>query len=185
MNLFYGKAGCGACHGGVFQTDHGFHAVAMPQIGPGKGDDMPGYADGLDDFGREQVTGNSRDRYRFRTPTLRNVALTAPYGHTGAYNSLDAMVRHKLDAVYALNDYDTGQAVLPSRPDLDSLDFIVMNDAARRQAIAESCEIRPIALKERDTQALLAFLHALTDPAVLDMRNDVPADVPSGLPVWD
>ncbi len=36
MELFYGKAGCGTCHSGQFQTDHDFHAIAMPQIGPGK-----------------------------------------------------------------------------------------------------------------------------------------------------
>ena len=36
--LFYGKARCGSCHSGKFQTDHDFHAIAMPQIGPGKGD---------------------------------------------------------------------------------------------------------------------------------------------------
>ena len=38
MDLFYGKARCGSCHAGPFQTDHEFHAIAMPQIGPGKND---------------------------------------------------------------------------------------------------------------------------------------------------
>ncbi|MEH6610781.1 MAG: cytochrome c peroxidase [Halioglobus sp.] len=89
MRLFYGKAGCSGCHAGVFQTDHEFHAIAMPQIGPGKGDGT----DGREDFGRERVTGSVAERYRFRTPTLRNIALTAPYGHAGAYNSLAAVVR--------------------------------------------------------------------------------------------
>ncbi|MEO0401568.1 MAG: cytochrome-c peroxidase, partial [Pseudomonadota bacterium] len=36
MDLFYGKADCASCHSGRFQTDHAFHAIAMPQIGPGK-----------------------------------------------------------------------------------------------------------------------------------------------------
>ena len=53
-----------------------------------------------DDFGRERVPGDPADRYRFRTPTLRNVALTAPYGHSGCYNSLRAIeVRDSLNAV--------------------------------------------------------------------------------------
>ena len=56
----------------------------MPQIGPGKGDGATGHGD----FGREQVTGKPRDRYRFRTPTLRNVAVTAPYGHLGQAGDL-------------------------------------------------------------------------------------------------
>ena len=38
LRLFYGPARCASCHGGAFQTDHEFHAIAMPQIGPGKGD---------------------------------------------------------------------------------------------------------------------------------------------------
>ena len=62
MRLFYGRASCSSCHSGVFQTDHDFHAVGMPQIGPGKGDDLPGFDDGLDDFGRERVTGMEADR---------------------------------------------------------------------------------------------------------------------------
>jgi len=185
MNVFYGKGGCGSCHQGTFQTDHDFHAIAMPQIGAGKGDNLPGYDDGHDDFGRERVSGDSADRFRFRTPSLRNVALTPPYGHAGAYNTLEAVVHHHLDAVNSLHEYDTEQATLPSRPDLDELDFVVMDDDSRRAAIAQANELEPVRLKEKDFRELMAFLHALTDPAALDLRGDVPASVPSGLPIWD
>jgi cytochrome c peroxidase len=185
MNVFYGKGGCSNCHSGPFQTDQDFHAVAMPQIGPGKGDNLDGYFDNHDDFGRERVTGDTRDRFHFRTPTLRNIALSPPYGHAGAYNSLEAMVRHILDSVNSLHNYDQEQAVLPYRADLDAIDFIVMDDKNRRNAIADANELDPARLKEKDIQALIAFLHALTDPAALDMRADVPASVPSGLPIWD
>jgi len=185
MNIFYGKGGCSNCHSGAFQTDQDFHAVAMPQIGPGKGDNLAGYYDGHDDFGRESVTGNAHDRFHFRTPTLRNIVLSPPYGHAGAYNSLEAVVLHKLDSVNSLHNYDKEQAVLPSRSDLDAIDFIVMDDQDRRNAIADANELDPVKLKEKDIQALIAFLHALTDPAALDMRGDVPGSVPSGLPVWD
>jgi cytochrome c peroxidase len=185
MNVFYGKGGCSNCHSGPFQTDQDFHAVAMPQIGPGKGDNLDGYFDNHDDFGRERVTGDTRDRFHFRTPTLRNIALSPPYGHAGAYNSLEAMVRHILDSVNSLHNYDQEQAVLPYRADLDAIDFIVMDDKNRRNAIADANELAPARLKEKDIQALIAFLHALTDPAALDMRADVPASVPSGLPIWD
>ena len=183
MVIFRGKAGCASCHAGVFQTDHDFHAIAMPQTGPGKGDNLFGYTDGHDDFGRERVTGNAAHRFRFRTPTLRNVALTAPYGHTGAYNTLEAVVRHHLDTEYALNHYDYSQMVMPSREDLDSIDFIVMNDPARVQAIADANQLLPSRrpLREREIEALIAFLHALTDPAAIDLRSDVPTRVPSGL----
>lgn len=181
MRLFYGRAGCSDCHSGAFQSDQSFHAIAMPQIGAGKGDNLPGYSDGHDDFGRERVTGSPADRFRFRTPTLRNVALTAPYGHAGAYDTLEAMVQHHLDPVNSLNSYDQSQASLPQRADLDALDFIVMNDPTRVAAIAAANELSPVSLSDSEFSALMSFLHALTDPAALDMRKDVPKSVPSGL----
>lgn len=185
MKLFYGKAGCSECHAGTFQTDHGFHAIAMPQIGPGKGHDQPGWSDGLDDLGRGAVTGITADDFRFRTPSLRNVALTAPYGHAGAYGTLEAVVRHHLDPVAALLSYETGQAVMPRREDLDALDFRVMEDPLRVSGIASANELAPSILTDKDVRELTAFLHALTDPAALDLRTDVPESVPSGLPVRD
>ncbi|MGI9434319.1 MAG: cytochrome-c peroxidase, partial [Geminicoccaceae bacterium] len=92
MDLFYGDAGCADCHGGTFQTDQKFHAIAMPQIGPGKNDGFDktywqatGFAGRLEDFGRYRVTFDPADKYQFRTPTLRNVELTGPWGHAGSY----------------------------------------------------------------------------------------------------
>lgn len=179
MKLFYGAAGCAECHSGKFQTDHDFHAIAMPQIGPGKGIGL----NGLDDFGREAVTGEAADHRKFRTPTLRNVALTGPWGHDGAYNSLEGIVRHHLDPVTSLDAYDTEEAVLPPRPDLDALDVVIHNDAASRADIAAANELAPRALSEKQINELMAFLRALTDPGSIDLRIDVPINVPSGLPL--
>jgi len=179
--LFYGKAGCSDCHAGIFQSDQQFHAIAMPQIGPGKGDD----ADGHSDFGRERVTGDVGDRFRFRTPTLRNVALTGPWGHTGAYNTLQAMVDHHFDPVDSLYAYDQSQAALPPRPDLDAVDFIVMNDAARLSEIAGANELDLLPLSEDQIDLLIDFLNALTDPGMVDIRADTPFALPSGLPLAD
>ncbi|NNK31755.1 MAG: cytochrome-c peroxidase [Xanthomonadales bacterium] len=185
MALFYGRANCSSCHEGPFQTDHRYHAIAMPQIGPGKGDRPPGYQDGLGDFGRERVSGDPADRYRFRTPSLRNVAVTAPYGHAGAFGSLEAVVRHHLDPEASLHAYDPQQAILPRRTDLDESDFALIADADRRGEIALRSELEPTRLSGDDLTALLAFLHALTDPAVFTLPSDIPERVPSGLPVWD
>lgn len=168
---------CSSCHSGSFQTDHEFHAIAMPQIGAGKGDGF----DGHEDFGRERVSKNIRDRYKFRTPTLRNIALTAPYGHAGAYDSLRAVVDHHMNAIDALFAYDQSQAVLPSRPDLDSSDFIIMNDSARLSNIGRASEISDFNYNERQIMKLIDFLNALTDPSSIDLRDDVPKSVPSGL----
>ncbi|MEW6678519.1 MAG: cytochrome c peroxidase [Pseudomonadota bacterium] len=46
-----------------------------------------------DDPGRQAVTGRERDRHKYKIPTLRNVALTAPYFHNGAVSTLDEAVR--------------------------------------------------------------------------------------------
>jgi len=181
MKLFKGKAQCVTCHTGKFQTDHQFHALGIPQIGPGKGDGFNGH----DDFGREQVTADTNDRYKFRTPTLRNVAITGPWGHDGAYNTLDSMVRHHLDPENRLNAYDATQVVLPSRADLDAIDLEVHNDELSRADLASAIEIEPVALSDEEVKLLTDFLHALTDPSSLDMRTTAPTRVPSGLPLAD
>ncbi len=183
MRVFYNpkRGNCASCHSGTFQTDHSFRAIAMPQIGAGKGDGDFGY----EDFGRERVTGDINDRYRFRVPSLRNVALTAPYGHAGAYDTLEAMVRHHLDAVSSLQAYDRTQVRMPSRSDLDAADFLAMDDIAVVTAIAAANELPATALSERQIGDLIDFLHALTDPAMLDLRKDVPRELPSGLPLAD
>jgi len=183
MQLFYRKnqrgRACADCHRGTLQTDHAFHSIAMPQIGAGRGDGF----DGHEDFGREQVTGDPADRYKFRTPSLRNVALNAPYGHSGAYNSLRAMVEHHINSVRGINNYIHTQAKLPSREDLDTLDFIVMDDPARVAEIAAHTELASMDYNPGQVELIMDFLNALTDPSSVDNRDDVPARVPSGLPL--
>ncbi|MEM7271020.1 MAG: cytochrome c peroxidase, partial [Pseudomonadota bacterium] len=172
MALFYGKAGCVACHSGRFQTDHGFHAIAMPQIGPGKAARFESHSR---DTGRMRVTGRAEDAYRFRTPSLRNVALSAPYGHAGAYATLEAAVRHHLDPVNSLLSYDRSQVVMPA---FGSTDFAVLDDPEELARIAEANELAPRELGEAEIDALVAFLEALTDDVA---RLGAPEAVPSGL----
>ncbi len=180
MALFYGKAGCSGCHSGQFQTDHQFHAIAMPQIGPGKAARFERHNR---DVGRLRVTGDARDTYRFRTPSLRNVTRTAPYGHSGAYPTLERVVRHHLDPVGWLNAYDPAQAILT--PPAFETDFSLMQDRDEVAAIAAANELAPVELSEPELADLLAFLAALSDPASLKGRLGVPDTVPSGLPVSD
>lgn len=175
MELFYGDAGCSTCHSGWFQTDHRFHAIAMPQIGPGK---AARFEDHARDDGRLRVTGHDADLYAFRTPSLRNVTLTAPYGHAGAYSDLEDAVRHHLDPVKALQTYDLSLAILPELPGAD--DTQVLRDPLRAKAIAGATTLAPRSLSDDDIAAILAFLKALEDPAE---RLGVPASVPSGLPL--
>ncbi|MEN8176149.1 MAG: cytochrome c peroxidase [Pseudomonadota bacterium] len=184
LSLFFGKAGCAECHSGELFSDMDFHAIAMPQTGPGRGDGP----DGHDDFGREQVTRDEEDLYRFRTPPLRNVALTAPYGHAGAYDTLEDVVLHHLDPeaslwAYHHEDYCREKPVLPSREDLDALDCVVMDDEDRVEDIAEANELDPVSLTDAEVDDLIAFLHALTDKSTIDLRRDVPKSLPSDLPL--
>lgn len=178
MALFYGRAGCSGCHAGAFQTDHGFHAIAMPQIGPGKGERFETHAR---DEGRFRVTGDPADLYRFRTPSLRHVTETAPYGHSGAYATLEGVVRHHLDPVGALMAYDRAQAVLPGLEGAE--DWRALDDPAEVAAIAAANELEPVSLADAEVAAILAFLGALTDEAAAAGRLGVPEAVPSGLAV--
>ena len=178
MALFYGTAGCADCHSGLFQTDHKFHAIAMPQVGPGKAARFETHAQ---DTGRMRVTGRAEDAYRFRMPSLRNVAHTGPYGHSGSYATLEAVVRHHLDPVASLLAYDPSQAVLADVSEFE--DLRVIADASELASIAAANELEPNSLTDDEIHDLLAFLNALTDPFSLDGRLGIPAQVPSGLPV--
>jgi len=174
MDLFYGKARCSTCHTGTFQTDHNFHAIGLPQFGPGKMD----YAD----TGHGMVSGEADDMYRFRTPTLRNVTQSAPYGHNGAYSNLEDIVRHHLNAVNGLATYDRDAALLPA--DIDGKDdWKAMDDFDEVMRIAEAIEISIIEMEEAEISKIMAFLGALTDEDVTKRGLGVPASVPSGLPM--
>ncbi len=210
MSLFYGEAGCVACHSGPLLTDHGFHAIAMPQTGPGKehGSDTSywratGFAHRPEDEGRFRVTFDQADLFRFRTPSLRNVELTGPWGHSGAYATLEAVVRHHLDPVAALEHHDGAdlptlagvveragrgselvhRLVNPARRSaFDARDNWVQATPALRDRIADANELAPTHLDDRAVADLVVFLKALTDPAMRDRSHLVPDRVPSGLP---
>lgn len=178
MELFYGEAGCVSCHSGRFQTDHDFHAIAMPQIGPGK---AARFEDHARDEGRMRVTGDPADAYAFRTPSLRNVTETAPYGHAGAYATLEAAVRHHFDPVASLHAYDRSQAILPDLP--GAVDWRVLDDPEELAAMAAANELSPMTLSEPEIADILAFLASLTDTNSVTGRLGVPLNVPSELPV--
>ena len=177
LALFYGDAGCATCHSGPFQTDHGFHAMAAPQIGPGK---AAVFEDHHRDEGRFRVTGDQDDLYAFRTPSLRNVALTGPYGHAGSHRELAAFIADHANPVAGLARYDRAQALLP---DHSAQDFTVLDDPEQVAAIAASVKAPVIGLQPAHIQAIIAFLDSLTDPVAVQGRLGVPDSVPSGLPV--
>lgn len=177
MGLFFGPASCATCHSGPFQTDHQFHAMAVPQFGPGKSATFQTHHR---DEGRFQVTGDPADRFAFRTPSLRNVALTGPYGHTGAYAELADFVAAHADPAQAMTRFDVATVTLP---ELAVDDFIVMRDADQVAQIAASVSAPVVSLTADEIADLVAFLDSLTDPVAIKGRLGIPESVPSGLPV--
>lgn len=171
--LFYGRARCSLCHTGSLLTDQRFHNIAIPQVGPGRGSATPL------DLGRSEATGLAQDRFGFRTPSLRNVAITGPWMHNGAYTTLRATIVHYRNPAAAFVQYDPAQ--------LDpSLQSQVHQDAASGAGILEGIDNLvgdPVLLSDHEVDQLLAFLHALTDPVALDQVREAPGRVPSGLPV--
>ncbi|MGR3805135.1 cytochrome-c peroxidase [Marinibacterium profundimaris] len=174
--LFYGEAGCSACHSGPFQTDHDFHAMGAPQLGPGKAERFERHSR---DDGRLRVTGREDDRYAFRTPSLRNVTRTGPWGHAGGHDDLAAFLADHA-AGGGLDRYRRA-AVLPDLPGTKP-DWAVLDDPDQVRAIAGAAAPGP-GLDKGQVAVLMAFLDALTDPAALSGRLGVPQSVPSGLPV--
>jgi len=82
LRLFRGKANCTSCHVGPTLSDEQFHNTGVA------------WKDGeLVDQGRALVTGGEADRGAFKTPTLREVARTAPYMHDGSFPRLEDVVR--------------------------------------------------------------------------------------------
>jgi cytochrome c peroxidase len=165
------SARCSICHNGPALTDNRFHNVAVAQLGPGKGDGP----DGRDDFGRERVTENAADRYAFRTPALRNVELTAPYGHDGAFFDLRAFVAHYSESDLKLRDFDITQlepllqgTVLPT----------ITQILATRDPL-----LNGVVFPDQVIDEVTEFMKALTDPAARKLDRIVPIRVPSGLPV--
>jgi cytochrome c peroxidase len=165
------SARCSICHNGPALTDNKFHNVAVAQFGPGKGDG-PSLRD---DFGRFRETGIPADRYAFRTPALRNVELTAPYGHNGAFFSLRDFVDHYSESDVKLLNFNISQlepllqaTVLPTQAEI----------LATRDPLLTGVFFPPQVVDE-----VTEFMNALTDPAARNLQAVVPGRVPSGLPV--
>ena len=175
MELFYGKANCSSCHAGALFTDHQFHATGQPQVGPGKAARFQSHSR---DLGRFRVTGNIKDKYAFRTPSLRNVELTGPWGHAGAYNELEAFLGAHIDPYLALSNYDKSNVTLTK---YDTNDWKIMDDASEVKAIADAITIKPVIISEGEVTDLLAFLGTLTDTKAQKGRLGIPETVPSGL----
>ena len=176
--LFFGElnrgVNCATCHSGDLFTDQDFHNLLVPQLGPGKDNGI----DGSDDFGRANVSFDYRDQYRFRTPSLRNVELTPPYFHSGAYRTLEDVIWHHADPWRANILYEPDEHLPRAFQDqVRAYDF-------ERQAHSVAGRIGAgMPINAAEAADLAAFLRSLTDPAARDLDHFTPEEVPSGLPL--
>lgn len=91
-------ADCFHCHGGALFSDHQFHNNGLSG----------------DDRGRAKVTGSAADHGKFATPSLRNIALTAPYMHDGRFATLEEVVEHYSSGVQRSPTLDPNLAKHPA-----------------------------------------------------------------------
>ena len=177
MDLFYTKAGCAACHAGPLLSDQNFYALGVPQFGPGRTrrfDPIPR------DVGRMGKSDDLEDAYRFRTPMLRNVAVTAPYGHNGAYPTLEGIIRQHIDET---PQWTRDMAQLPAADWLAPTDFAAQNDRLEMARQARARDTVPKTLTDKEIAQLISFLGALTGASIENGPLGIPQTVPSGLPV--
>jgi cytochrome c peroxidase len=193
--LFFGRARCVECHTVSGQSNEMFsdfepHTIGVPQVAPvfGKGRGNVPFRDaqgklvahGNEDWGLFDTSADPADRYKFRTPPLRNVALQPAYFHNGAFTRLEDAVRHHLDAKTSARSYDPAKAGVaedlhhnlgPVEPALQRLDPL----------LAE-----PIRLSESEFDDLIAFVRvSLTDDRAKpdNLRKLIPTTLPSGRPL--
>jgi cytochrome c peroxidase len=156
LALFVGRGNCSVCHFGAAFTNGEFHDVGVPyftargQVDNGRYDGirrlqanplnlLGAYSDdasGKAAIKTRHVELNQRTFGQFRTPGLRNVALTAPYMHNGRLATLRDVVRHYSDL-----------------------------DPQRVHSHGEAALLQPLNLSEGEIDDLVAFLETLTDPA--------------------
>ncbi len=130
LSLFQQK--CSSCHATDLFTDGSFRNNGL----------SPNPI--LNDVGRAEVSGSEKDKYKFKVPSLRNVALTAPYMHDGRFGSLESV----------LNFYSNG---VVDSPTLDP--------------ILKSGNTLGIVLNQEEREGLIAFLNTLTDEKFINDKR--------------
>ncbi|MDN3617566.1 cytochrome-c peroxidase [Vibrio gallaecicus] len=178
--LFYtnkqdGGAGCSACHNGALLSDEQFYPLGFPQIGRGKGDGLPDALGNTDDYGRYRVTGVTTDMYKFRTPSLLNIAHTAPYGHSGNFATLEEVIRYsaKPDQEFILFFNETRWCQFEQFSSLSgcidlfpSAQTFTQHSIDARKVFEEQHQIS-VELSNEEISKIKSFLEALTDPCLL------------------
>jgi len=184
--LFFGKANCVSCHSVAGQSNEMFsdfqmHNIGVPQIAPAFGAGLGNVIfDGAaenEDYGLAQISGNSADRYKFRSSPLRNVALQPAFFHNGAFVRLEDAIRHHLNPRESTIHYDPQAAGV-------SADIAYSVAPAENVLATLDPQLQtPAALTDAEFSDLLAFVRdGLLDPAARPKKlcQQIPRSVPSG-----
>jgi enediyne biosynthesis protein E4 len=159
-----GGAGCNRCHSDAHFSDENFYNLLVPQFGRGKNVHQA-------DLGRYNLFRSAASLHQFRTPSLLNVALTAPYFHSGALTDLSEVVRWHLNPQDALNSFDFSLVQLPqfnglgvqvpyAQENRSAMLAAFVNQQSKEAAIGK---FNYPALNAADISALSAFLNSLSD----------------------
>lgn len=162
-----GGGDCASCHRGDMFTDEGFHNVGVIQVGPGKGHGPLRDAD----WGRGGITRQAADRWAFRTPTLLNVEVTGPWGHNGAYGTLEQIVRTHIDPVGGYEAFD-----LSSVPFTPAPENVAYNTDEMLRALQRNSNYPFVDAPDSIIAEVVGFMEALTDPCVTSRECLAPFD---------
>ncbi len=172
--LFYsgydeGGANCVQCHSGDFFSDGALYVMAVPQVGRGKNHDAS-----TEDYGRANITLNDEDKYKFRNMSLLNISQTGPWGHSGAFTSLKAIVKHMLNPDESVQNYNPytelkqrGIAVQCNDVEVNTAHALEQLHVNRQKGISPH---KNVVFTEEQVNQLVAFLETLTDPCVEDSQ---------------
>ena len=111
------------------------------------------------------------------------MTLPAPYGHNGAYTRLEDMVRHHLDPLTMLAEYDIADYAQLHDVELAGSDTAVLDGFDEMLRVGMAVRLETLDLSEGAVAALMAFLEALEDPIARIGRLGVPESVSSRLPL--
>lgn len=157
--VFAGRGKCIKCHNGRHLSNFEFKTVGTPQLNSDQ------YKAPYDQ-GRYEVTGIKSDLFKFKTPTLRNISMTAPFMHNGVFNTLEEVIEHYNDPKLSLDSFSKDIIDLERYSDGFIVDQDIKRNKLRINLISIGEVRRGIKLTNSEKQDLLAFLKT----GLLDMR---------------
>jgi cytochrome c peroxidase len=146
MHIFRTKARCMNCHNGQYLTDESFHNIGLAY-----------YKKKYQDLGLYEITKNTEDAGKFRTPQLRDLMLTQPWMHNGLFNELEGVV----------NIYNSGMHQLDPSPEKKQLDQL--------HPVTDRL-LKPLNLTKEETKALVSFLESLSGTRYKMRRPEFPVE---------